>query len=178
MRKYFLSFFVIVAFTFYVMLNNQSSMDVAPGANGPIAINTGTSAGSVPKSSGSGGTVGGNGETPTPTPTPSTTPVPAPAPAPSGAYKNGSYTGPVTDAYYGPMQVEAVVTGGQLSDVKILQYPTSHSYSVQVNSYALPQLVQETIQAQSANVNIVSGATASSQAFQESLASALTQAKA
>lgn len=167
MKKYFLSFFVVIAFAFYAALVNQGSMDVIPATGNPVAVNAGTPA-----------------QTPAPTPAPTPTPATTQQPAMGGmgmmnaAYKNGSYTGPVTDAYYGPMQVEAVISGGQLSDVKILQSPTSHSYSVQVNGYALPQLVQEAIQAQNANVNIVSGATQSSYAFQQSLAAALASAKA
>lgn len=93
-------------------------------------------------------------------------------------YINGAYTGSVADAYYGNLQVSAVIQGGKLVDVQFLQHPSDRSQSQRINGRADPILAQEAIQAQSANVNIVSGATASSQAFQESLASALAQAKA
>lgn len=96
----------------------------------------------------------------------------------SGAYADGSYTGNVVDAYYGPVQVEAVIRNGQLTDVKFLQYPNSHSASVYINQQAMPYLTQEAIQAQSASVNGVSGATFTSQAFVQSLSSALSQAQA
>ncbi len=62
--------------------------------------------------------------------------------------------------------------------MQFLQYPDTHSTSVYINQQAMPYLQQEAIQAQSANVNIVSGATDTSIAFQQSLASALAQAKA
>ena len=94
-----------------------------------------------------------------------------------GTYKNGSYVGQVADAYFGNVQVKAIIQGGRLADVQILQYPNDRGTSREINGAAMPQLVQEAIQAQSANVNIVSGATQSSEAFQQSLASALTQAK-
>jgi len=96
---------------------------------------------------------------------------------PAVVYKNGTYTGGVADAYYGNVQVEAIVNGGKLADVQFLQYPNTHSTSVYINSQAMPYLKQEAIQAQNASVDIVSGATYTSMAFQQSLASALTQAK-
>ena len=94
----------------------------------------------------------------------------------SGNYKNGTYTGGSADAYYGTVQVQAVIQNGALASVHILQYPNSHSTSVYINDQAMPMLVNEAIQAQNANVNIVSGATFTSQAFQQSLGSALSQA--
>ncbi len=94
----------------------------------------------------------------------------------SGVFKNGTYTGPVTDAYYGNVQVQAVVKNGQISDVRFLQYPNTHSTSVYINQQAMPMLTQEAISAQSANVNIVSGATATSEAFIQSLSAALAKA--
>ncbi|MEO6761150.1 MAG: FMN-binding protein [Candidatus Saccharimonadales bacterium] len=95
-----------------------------------------------------------------------------------GQFKDGSYTGSIADAYYGSVQVLATITGGKISDVKFLQYPDSHDTSVYINQQAMPYLQQEAIQAQSSHVNTVSGATFTSQAFQQSLASALSQANA
>ena len=76
-----------------------------------------------------------------------------------------------------PSEVSAVVSGGKLVDVTFLQYPDAGGHTTEVSNFALPQLRQEAIVAQSANVNIVSGATQDSQAFQQSLAAALSQAK-
>jgi len=95
----------------------------------------------------------------------------------AGNFKDGTYAGSVQDAFYGNIQVQAVIRGGKLTDVIFLQYPNDNRTSQYVNSQADPILRQEAIQAQSANVNIVSGASASSQAFQQSLADALAQAK-
>jgi uncharacterized protein with FMN-binding domain len=94
-----------------------------------------------------------------------------------GAYKNGTYNGSVQDAFYGPLQVQAVIANGKISDVVFLQYPNDNRTSQYVNSIADPMLKQEAIQVQSAQVDVVSGASASSQAFQASLADALSQAK-
>ncbi len=114
---------------------------------------------------------------------PGAAPAPASSPMPisqmrmgMGTYKNGTYTGSVANAFFGNVQVQATVQGGKITNVQFLQYPSDRSYSQYVNSQAMPYLTQEAIQAQSSNVNIVSGATQTSQAFQQSLASALSQA--
>lgn len=93
-------------------------------------------------------------------------------------YKDGTYTGTVADAYYGNVEVSATISGGKITDVKFLQSPDTHSTSVIINQQAMPYLKQEAIQAQSSNVQIISGATFTSQAFVQSLSSALSQAKA
>lgn len=94
----------------------------------------------------------------------------------TGQYRDGTYTGTVADAYYGSVQVKASVSGGRITDVSFLQYPDTHSESVYINQQAMPYLKQEAIKAQNANVDIVSGATFTSQAFIQSLTSALSQA--
>lgn len=97
---------------------------------------------------------------------------------PSGVtYKDGSYTGSVADAYYGSVQVATTISGGKITKVNFLQYPNTHSTSVAINQQAMPYLQQEAIAAQSANVQVISGATYTSQAFAQSLDAALTQAK-
>ncbi len=93
-------------------------------------------------------------------------------------YKDGSYTGSVADAQWGNIQVKAIIQNGKITDVQFLQYPNERNRSVMINNYADPQLTSEAIQAQSANVDIVSGATDTSEAFSQSLSAALSQAKA
>lgn len=94
----------------------------------------------------------------------------------TGKYKNGTYTGSVEDAYYGNLQVQVLISNGKISDVTFLQYPNDNHDSQFINSQAMPVLKSEAIQAQSAQVDIVSGASDSSQAFQKSLENALQQA--
>jgi uncharacterized protein with FMN-binding domain len=108
---------------------------------------------------------------------PRITPTNTPIPTSVGQYKDGNYTGVASDAFYGFIQVKAVISGGKLTDVIFLRYPNDHDRSVFINQQAMPLLKQEAITVQSASVNIVSGATDSSQAFRESLSSALAQAK-
>lgn len=93
----------------------------------------------------------------------------------SKSYKDGTYTGSVADAYYGNIQVSATIAGGKITDVTFLQYPNSHQTSVIINQQAMPYLKQEALQSQSSNVQIISGATFTSQAFEQSLQSILSQ---
>ena len=95
---------------------------------------------------------------------------------PSVSYKDGTYTGSVEDAYYGNVQVQVTVAGGKLANVTFLQYPNDRSTSRGINGQAMPYLQQEALAAQSAQVDVVSGATDTSHAFQQSLESALSQA--
>ena len=107
-------------------------------------------------------------------------PTPAPTiiiPVSSGLYRNGSYTGAVADASYGYVQVTAVISGGKLTDVKFLDYPQDRQTSLQKSMRAMPILISEAISIQDSNVNTVSGASFTSQAYRESLGSALAQAK-
>ena len=94
-----------------------------------------------------------------------------------GAYKNGTFTGPAVNAYYGLVQVQVVIQGGKISTVQFLQYPNDRRTSQQINSQVMPWLQQEAIQAQSANVDLISGATLTSEGFANSLQAALLSAK-
>lgn len=111
-------------------------------------------------------------------PSQSATPTVSPTSAPTsqGQYRNGTYTGSVADAFYGNVQVKVTIAGGKITNVQFLAYPNDRSTSVRINSLATPQLASQAIQAQSANVDGVSGASATSEAFRQSLASALAQA--
>ena len=104
-------------------------------------------------------------------------PVPTNTPKPKTGFQDGQFTGNAADAFYGYIQVKVTIQQGKISDVQFLQYPNDRRQSVEINTQAMPYLKQEAIQAQNANVDIVSGATDSSRAFIESLSSALSQAK-
>lgn len=92
-------------------------------------------------------------------------------------YNDGVYTGNVVNAYYGNVQIQSTIKNGKITEVKFLQKPNAATRSVVINTIADPNLSQEAIQSQSTKVAIVSGATASSEAFIQSLTNALTQAK-
>lgn len=92
-------------------------------------------------------------------------------------YKDGTYTGESENAFYGNVQVSATIQNGLITAVDFLQSPNENPNSQYINSQAMPYLKQEAIKAQNSNVNIVTGATLTSSAFIQSLASALAQAK-
>ncbi len=85
-------------------------------------------------------------------------------------------TGSVAQTQWGPVQVELTVSNGSITKVSLLQYPNGNSRDMEINSYALPILIQETIKSQSANIDMVSGATVTSTGYLQSLQSALDQA--
>ncbi|MEI7512383.1 MAG: FMN-binding protein [Candidatus Uhrbacteria bacterium] len=115
--------------------------------------------------------------TPVPVPTPKPVPTPVPTPKPTGQYKDGTYNGSIADAFYGNVQVQVVISGGKISNVIFLDHPQDRGRSISINNYAMPILKTETIKVQNANVATVSGASATSGAFRESLAAALIKAK-
>lgn len=94
-----------------------------------------------------------------------------------GRYKDGEFIGDSVDASYGNVQVKAIIKAGKITDVQFLSHPDGALNSVKINTRAMPLLTQEVIQAQSENVDTVSGASYTSKAFKESLNSALAQAK-
>ena len=89
---------------------------------------------------------------------------------------SGTYTGDVVQTRWGPVQVQVTTAGGQVTSVEVLRYPSENGKDVEINSYALPILVDETLAAQSADIDMVSGATVTSVGYVDSLQSALDQA--
>lgn len=105
----------------------------------------------------------------------------APDPAPAGRSSaaggpSGTFVGPVDQTGYGPVQVEAVVAGGRLVDVRALQLTNDGGRSVAISASAAPRLRAEALQAQSARIDTVSGATYTSEGYRTSLQAALDRA--
>jgi uncharacterized protein with FMN-binding domain len=98
--------------------------------------------------------------------------------ASSGSAKSGTYTGAATQTRYGTVQVQVTVASGKVTNVVALQYPSGNPHSSSISQYAVPTLISETLQAQSSQINAVSGATYTSQGFVQSLQAALVQAGA
>lgn len=125
---------------------------------GSVAV--ATSAPAVAGSSGSSGSAGA-----------------APAPqAAQGATAAGTYTGDSVMTRWGAVQVEITVADGKITAVQAVEYPQNNARDRQINAYALPVLAQEATQAQSAQIDVVSGATVTSDGYIQSLQSALDQA--
>lgn len=119
---------------------------------------------------------------PAPTPSdsaaPSTTPsaAPSPSPSPSPAGVNGTFTGADFPNRFGDVQVKVVITNGRITDVQPIQMPQDRAQSAYISQVAGPMLHDEVIQAQSAQIDIISGATYTSESYAQSVESALQQA--
>jgi uncharacterized protein with FMN-binding domain len=102
--------------------------------------------------------------------------------SPRGAATSGAgsgtktYTGASVDTNYGPVQVQITVTGGKITAANAVNYPQNGSRDRQINSYAVPQLNSEAVAAQSAHIDMVSGASYTSAGYAQSLQSALDKA--
>lgn len=92
--------------------------------------------------------------------------------------RDGSYTGTAVSTRYGAVQVAITVSDGRISDVQLPQYPQGGGREQRINAQAVPQLISETVQAQSAHIDMVSGATYTMNGYLDSLQSALDQARA
>jgi uncharacterized protein with FMN-binding domain len=98
------------------------------------------------------------------------TPLPTAAGTPADS---GTFSGTTIDTRYGPVQVRIVVSGQKVIDVQALQLPRDRARSAFISQYSAPLLRTEAIQAQNAKIDIVSGATYTSIAYERSLDSAL-----
>jgi uncharacterized protein with FMN-binding domain len=179
MKKYFVSFAFVVLFAGYAAFQYLSNSGVSYAAgNTSVSSQQIADTSSAPQSAPPPNSNSNPAQTSPASVAQAPTPTqPAPAPKPQGQYVDGTYTGSVANAYYGFIQVQVDISGGKIADVQFLQYPSDRSTSRYINGQAMPILRQEAIQAQSAQVNGVSGASDTSAAFQQSLASALTQAR-
>jgi len=87
-----------------------------------------------------------------------------------------SVDGPVITTNYGNVQVRATLNGKRLIDIQALQLPKDRSRSVRISQNAGPRLRSEALQAQSAHINLVSGASYTSQGYIDSLQGAIDRA--
>lgn len=165
MKKILLSAFVVltfIAYTFQQRHEGVGSVVIAPSnkvQNTQSSNSADSSSGSSPPQTNTSGGSSSSSQN-------------------STTYKDGKYTGNAADAFYGYIQVKAIISSGKITDVQFLQYPNDRQNSIYINSQAMPWLKQEAIKAQNARVDIISGATDTSNAFIESLTNALNQALA
>jgi uncharacterized protein with FMN-binding domain len=87
-----------------------------------------------------------------------------------------TYTGQAVRTRYGTVQVQVTMTGSTITNVSFLQLSATDSRSQQINANAGPILLEQTLAAQSAQIDGVSGATYTTQGYEQSLQSALDQA--
>jgi uncharacterized protein with FMN-binding domain len=86
--------------------------------------------------------------------------------------------GPVVETKYGPVQVRVTLRSRRIVDVAATQLPSDLARSVEISNHAAPILHDEVLQAQSAQIDVVSGATYTSQGYIQSLQAALDSARA
>ncbi|MGN9807374.1 FMN-binding protein [Micromonospora sp. L32] len=90
--------------------------------------------------------------------------------------RSGSTTiadGPVVQTKRGNVQVQANISGGRITEVTAMTVPSTNNRSREINKHAVPQLRTEALAAQSAQIDAVSGATATSEGYTKSLQAAL-----
>jgi len=109
-----------------------------------------------------------------PKPTAATVPIATAAGATSAG--SGTFAGETMETRFGPIQVQVTLQSGKIVDVVELQVPNDRRRSIAINNAAGPILREEVLQAQSANIDTVSGATVTSDAYAQSLQAALDQA--
>ncbi len=93
-----------------------------------------------------------------------------------GSTGSSTVKGDVVDTRWGPVQVQITTSSGKITDVTVLQYPDGNPKDQEINDYALPVLVKETIDEQSASIDMVSGATVTSEGYVASLQAAIDEA--
>ena len=120
------------------------------------------------------GTVGGSSSSSSSTSSSSRT-IPGEFQSVAGTLTQGEteITGKVANTVYGPVQVELVVKSGKIVKVAILEQPTNTIHDIQIGEFAFPKLISETLSAQSAKIDAVSGASYTSAGYISSLQSAV-----
>ncbi|MFE4358807.1 FMN-binding protein [Kitasatospora sp. NPDC056800] len=108
---------------------------------------------------------------------PSEAPAPSSSASATGTGATRKVSGDTVNTRYGPVQVQVTLAGSRITAVDVVKYPNSERRDREINSSALPVLNQEAISAQSAAIDVVSGATYTSDGYVRSLQSALDRAK-
>jgi len=127
----------------------------------PVAATTGTGGGSTTSSSSSSSS--------------SATTIPGEFRSVAGTLTTGetTITGKVANTVYGPVQIQLVVKNSKIVKVAVLEQPTNTIHDIQIGEFAFPRLISETLTAQSAKIDAVSGASYTSAGYIASLQSAV-----
>jgi uncharacterized protein with FMN-binding domain len=133
-----------------------------------------------PHSTAGAGSVTAQSAAPAPAPSASASPGGGSSGSTSGSSGASSGTrtvdGDTVDTRYGPVQLRITLTGGKITAVSTLQLPNDNPRDSEISGFAVPQLTQETLTAQSSKIDTVSGATYTSDGYVQSLQSALDKA--
>ena len=96
--------------------------------------------------------------------------------AAAAAAASGTFTGAAVSTRFGNVQVQISVSAGRITAATAVQAPNRDRRDQQINGYAVPILDKAAVAAQSADIDMVSGATITSAAYIRSLQSAIDQA--
>jgi uncharacterized protein with FMN-binding domain len=137
--------------------SSTGSTDSSGGSGSSGSSSSSGSSGSSGKSSSSGSSSSGSG---------------------GGSASTGAKTvdGDPFGTRYGDVQVQITVSSGKITDVTVLQVPWNDRHDQMINSQAVPIYNDEAVQAQSANIDVVSGATVTWEGYTQSLQSAIDKA--
>jgi hypothetical protein len=157
-----------------ILLLSFRSHTATPASAGVSAA--GTSSKSSAGAAGNGSSGGSGGGSMAGSAAPSASPSAAGG-ATGGTTAGGKVvTGEVVNGPYGPSQVAITLSGGKITKVTVLQHTDDGENSQQIDGNALPKLTAETLTAQSAKIDAVSGASYTSAGYIKSLQSALDKA--
>ncbi len=147
---------LVLLFSYHTSTSSGATTSISSPANGSVAAagssSNGSSSSSGSTSSGSSGSSG------------------------STSSSSKTYTGDAASTRFGDVQVQITVANGKVTASTVTQVPWNDHKDQEINSYAVPILNEEAVSAQSSNIDMVSGATYTSQGYAESLQSALDQA--
>lgn len=153
---------LVMLLSFKTEAVGPSALPAAIATTGPTDLATGAGSGADPGSASAA-----------PTTTPSATPSTGSS---SAAVADAVYTGAAAQTRYGPVQVEITVTGGKVTAAQAVDYPDNNGRDAEINARAIPTLNAEAVDAGSAAIDTVSGATYTSDGYLQSLQSALDEA--
>ena len=168
---------LVLLFSYHTSLDSQASTS-SPAAAAPRSPGTSSgsgSSGSGSSGSGSGSSSSGSGSTSSGSKSSGST---SSGSRSSSSKSTGTktYTGDVADTQWGPVQVQITVANGKITGAQTVQQPDGNPRDQEINAYAVPILNQEAVQASSAQIDAVSGATVTSDGYIQSLQSAVDQA--
>ena len=146
---------LVLLFGYHTSTSSQAAASAESSAVAPVSSGTGATSGAASGTTSSPSAAGSSS---------------------SSTATSTTFTGASTTTRWGPVQVEITVANGTITDVSVVDYPNNNGKDQQINARALPVLVQETLKAQSAKIDMVSGATVTSDGYVTSLQSALDQA--
>ena len=163
MRRVILSIVGTVA-GLVALLSFKSHLPTAPSAAVSTTGGTGSTAGTA-----------GTGGTPAPSSSPATVPGEFPMGSLAGRLPAGetAVNGHVATTVYGPVQIQLIMRNSKIVKVAVLQQPMNTVNDIQIGDFAFPKLIGETLTAQTAKIDAVSGASYTSAGYIKSLQSAL-----